>query len=107
MSQLFPLIRSIWRSAFGSFPSAEAFECHHDLVRLHPAATFKVDKRKRNDTFLIDDISRWCGPVPNPLFQSFVAACCRRRRASYWWQPVSKPVGPDNLRPLIVSQGVV
>ena len=83
MSRLFTPIRSIWCSAFGSFSFAEAYECRHDLVRLHPAAAFKVDKRKRNDTFLIDDISRWRGPVPTPLFQTLIAVCRCRWRASY------------------------
>jgi hypothetical protein len=67
-----------WLTLLGPFRFAEAFERHCDLVRLHPAAAFKVDKRKRNDTFLIDDIGRWSGLVPTPPFQTIIAVCrCR------------------------------
>ena len=47
-----------------SLSFAEAFERHHDLIRLHPAAAFEVDKRERDDAFLIDDIGRRRAPVP-------------------------------------------
>jgi hypothetical protein len=49
ISQFFFPIPSIWGSAIGILSFAEAFERHHDLVRLHTDAAFKVDKREHND----------------------------------------------------------
>jgi hypothetical protein len=49
LSGLVTAVRAGRCPALGFVPFVEAFERHHDLVRLHPTAAFKIDKRERND----------------------------------------------------------